>query len=196
MHPIKSICVFCGSSQGNDPVFSNAARKLGLEIAKQGLTLIYGGGNIGLMGVLADQVLKENGKVHGVIPNFLSEKEVGHKGLTQMTYVESMHQRKQLMAELSDAFIAIPGGFGTLEELAEILTWAQLGLIKKPIGILNVNSFFNPLLSQLDGMVNAGFLRQENRDLLINHSSPNELLDAIKVFEPAYTPKWLKKEQT
>jgi len=196
MHPIKSICVFCGSSQGNNADFSNQARKLGLEIAKQGLTLIYGGGNIGLMGVLADEVLKENGKVHGIIPHFLSEKEVGHTGLTQMTFVDSMHQRKQLISELSDAFIAMPGGFGTLEELAEILTWSQLGLIKKPIGILNVNSFFDPLLSQLDAMVDAGFLKQENRYLLIDQSSPIELLDALKMFEPAYIPKWLNKEQT
>jgi len=193
---MKSICVFCGSSDGTDPIFSLEARKLGVEIAKRGLKLMYGGGNIGLMGILADQVLKANGKVHGVIPNFLSEKEVGHKGLTQMTFVHSMHQRKQLLSELSDAFIAMPGGFGTLEELGEMLTWAQLGLIKKPIGILNVNSFYDPLLLQFDGMVNSGFLKQENRELLINCNTPDELIDALQAFVPSYTPKWLKKEQT
>ena len=193
---MKSICVFCGSSKGNNAIFSKTAKDLGSEIAKRGLSLIYGGGNIGLMGVIADQVLEANGTVHGVIPKFLSEKEVGHQGLTKMSFVDSMHQRKQMMSELSDAFVAMPGGFGTLEELCEILTWIQLGLINKPVGILNVDSFFDPILSQFDIMVNEGFLKQQNQNILISSDSPELLLKWLEEYKPEYTPKWIDKTQT
>lgn len=157
-----NVCVFCGSSFGNNPIYSRAAKELGHLLAKGNHTLIYGGGNVGLMGVVADSVLEANGKVIGVIPKFLMDKEVGHSNLTSLEIVTSMHERKKRMADLSDAFVAIPGGWGTLEEIAEILTWKQLGLLAQPVAILNVNGFFDPLLTQMKSMVDQGFLREEN----------------------------------
>lgn len=174
-----NICVFCGSSSGNNPIYANAAKELGYLIAKGNHTLIYGGGNIGLMGIIADAVLEGKGEVIGVIPKFLMDREVGHTSLTSLEIVTSMHERKKRMADLSDAFVAIPGGWGTLEEIAEILTWKQLELLTQPVAVLNINRFFDPLLTQMKFMVEEGFLREENFSSIKSSDSPAELLSAL-----------------
>ena len=174
-----NICVFCGSATGTNPVYSAAARDLGVLFAKGSHTLVYGGGNIGLMGILADSVLDHDGEVIGVIPDFLLQREVGHRRVSRLEVVESMHMRKKRMADLSQAFIAMPGGWGTLDELAEILTWRQLGLISQPIGLLNINNFFDPLISQMRSMVDQGFLKEDNLDLLHVESSAERLLSSL-----------------
>jgi uncharacterized protein (TIGR00730 family) len=174
-----NICVFCGSSMGNGAHYVETARELGKLIATHKHRLIYGGGNVGLMGILADSVLEHNGEVIGVIPDFLLQREVGHLGLTRLEVVNTMHERKQRMADLTDAFVAIPGGLGTLDELAEILTWKQLNLINQPIAILNANNFFDPLLSQMSHMVNEGFVRRENLASIIVASSPADLITKL-----------------
>lgn len=174
-----NICVFCGSSSGKNPIYANGAKELGYHIAKGNHTLIYGGGNVGLMGIVADAVLENNGSVIGIIPKFLMDREVGHLGLTSLEVVTSMHERKKRMADLSDAFVAIPGGWGTLEEIAEILTWKQLGLLTQPVGVLNVNGFFDPLLGQMKSMVNEGFLQQENFASIKSCESSAEMLSAL-----------------
>lgn len=176
-----NICVFCGSSAGNYPVFSEAAQELGILIGKKNHTLIYGGGNIGLMGILADSVMSSNGKVIGVIPEFLFKKEVGHPGIDKLIQVGTMHQRKQKMAELADVFIAMPGGWGTLDELAEILTWLQLQIINKPVGILNTRNFFDPLVEMMNDMVKNGFLKSGNLEKLELAESPQTLLTKLGV---------------
>jgi len=193
---MKSICVFCGSSTGFENDFKSASCHLAESIVNKGYSLVYGGGNIGLMGILADEVLSLGGKVTGVIPHFLWEKEVGHRGLTEMVYVNSMHERKTKMSELADAFIAMPGGFGTLEELAEILTWVQMGLISKPVGILNVIGFYDLLIKQLDIMVTEGFLSTENRKLLLVSSEPDDLINKMEFYRPILKPKWMSKDET
>jgi uncharacterized protein (TIGR00730 family) len=174
-----NICVFCGSSKGRNPVFAEAARELGSLIAKNSHNLIYGGGNVGLMGIVADSVLSNGGEVVGIIPQFLKDREVAHAGITRLEVVQSMHQRKQRMADLSNAFIALPGGWGTLEEVAEILTWRQLGLINNPVILLNINNFFNPLIDQLNAMVDEGFVRKEYMDNLMIASTSQEALTLI-----------------
>lgn len=174
-----NICVFCGSASGENPLYAAAAKSLGNQLAEQGHSLIYGGGNIGLMGIVADAVLENNGKVIGIIPSFLAEREVAHQGLSQLEIVGTMHQRKMRMAELSNAFVALPGGWGTLEELAEILTWKQLGLIKQPIFVLNTNQFFDHLIAQMRLMVKEGFLRNENLHLINFAQTPKEILSMI-----------------
>ena len=175
-----NICVFCGSSMGFDPVYADSAKELGKLIAEQGHTLIYGGGNVGLMGIVADAVLSNGGRVIGVIPEFLMKREVGHIGVTQLEIVPSMHERKKRMADLSDAFIAMPGGWGTLDETAEILTWKQLELIHQPVGILNTNGFFDSLLSQMKLMVREGFLQPVNLESVkISHNPLNLLSQFI-----------------
>jgi uncharacterized protein (TIGR00730 family) len=176
-----NVCVFCGSGTGTLPVFTAAAKELGQLIAKSKSTLVYGGGNIGLMGIIADEVLASQGKVIGVIPEFLMNLEVGHKGITQLEVVDSMHQRKKRMAELADAFIAMPGGWGTLDELAEILTWKQLGLINQPVGILNVNSFFDFLMSQMKKMADEGFLKHQSLSEIKIADNPKMLLTSLGV---------------
>ncbi len=178
------VCVFCGSSTGTNPIYGEAAILFADALISTNSTLVYGGGNIGLMGILADRVLSKKGRVVGVIPDFLMQKEVGHLGLTQLEIVHSMHERKKRMADLSDAFVALPGGWGTLDELAEILTWRQLGLISQPIGLLNVNSFFTPLLGQMEKMVEEGFLQKSNLDDLIIEKIPQSLLAKLGI-EPA-----------
>ncbi len=171
-----NICVFCGSSTGLSPVYADSARELGRLLAFQKHTLVYGGGKVGLMGIIADAILEENGKVIGVIPDFLIQKEVGHTGLTELEIVPSMHERKKRMVDLSDVFIAMPGGWGTLDETAEILTWKQLGLIHQPFGILNVNGFFTSLIQQMNLMVHEGFLNPSNlKSVKISHA-PEQLL--------------------
>ena len=176
---IKSVCVFCGSRVGDNPAYALAASRLGTLLASKNIQLVYGAGNIGLMGVVADACLAANGKVVGVIPTKLVEKEVAHKGLTELIVVESMHERKALMAMKSDAFVALPGGFGTCDELFEILTWAQLGIHHKPIGILNTDGFFNPLLAWIDQMIDQGFVKQRFKELLLVAEKPDELMELV-----------------
>lgn len=171
-----NICVFCGSAKGENPVFAQEARELGRLLATSSHSLIYGGGNVGLMGIVADAVMEHKGEVIGVIPDFLLQREVGHRGLSRLEVVESMHIRKKRMADLADAFIAIPGGWGTLDELAEILTWRSLGLIHHPIGLLNIDHFFDPLLDQMRSMVKNGFLKAANFELLLVETSSEKLL--------------------
>lgn len=173
------ICVFCGSSSGRDPVYSQSAKALGAIIGRNNHALIYGGGKVGLMGIIADAVLEHRGEVIGVIPRFLMDREVGHLGLTSLEIVSSMHERKKRMADLADAFIAMPGGWGTLEEVAEILTWKQLSLITQPVGLLNVNGFFDPLLAQMSLMAKQGFLREENLASIKTAESPAELISLL-----------------
>jgi uncharacterized protein (TIGR00730 family) len=176
-----NVCVFCGSGIGHDPVYAEAAKELATLFCKTNTTLVYGGGNIGLMGILADEVLKNQGNVIGIIPDFLVQREVGHHGITRLEIVKSMHERKKRMADLAHAFIAMPGGWGTLDELAEILTWKQLKLIHQPVGLLNTNSFFDPLIQQMKCMVDSGFLKEENfKDLQISQS-PHLLLTSLGV---------------
>jgi uncharacterized protein (TIGR00730 family) len=176
---IRSLCVFCGSTAGRRDDYSTAARNLGRLLAERGIRLIYGGGNIGLMGILADEVLRGGGQVIGVIPRHLVERELAHAGATEMRIVSCMHERKALMAELADAFVALPGGIGTFEELLEIMTWAQLGLHNKPIGLLDVCGYYRPLLALLQNAAHEGFLQPENQGLLTVATDPAELLDQL-----------------
>lgn len=174
-----NICVFCGSSLGSESVYKEAAHELGSLIASTNNTLVYGGGKVGLMGIVADATLAAGGKVIGVIPDFLLRREVAHHGLTQLEVVETMHQRKQRMADLSHAFIAMPGGWGTLDELAEILTWKQLGIVDQTVGVLNTNFFFDGLLSQMDLMMRHGFLQQTNLRTVQVADHPKQLLTQL-----------------
>ena len=176
-----NICVFCGSSSGSDKIYVDVARELGRLISQSNSSLVYGGGNIGLMGIIADEVLSSKGEVIGVIPDFLMKREVGHTGITKLEIVGTMHERKKRMAEIADAFLAMPGGWGTLDELAEILTWKQLGLVDQPIGLLNVDSFFDPLIHQMKGMAAKGFLAQSNLDFLKISENPKKLLTLLGV---------------
>jgi len=190
---MKNICVFCGSSTGNDPVYVEKAKVLAREFLANQTTLVYGGGSIGIMGILAEEIRHRNGYVIGVIPKFLYDLEVGYDGVNEMIIVDSMHERKQKMAEISDGFLALPGGFGTLEEMAEILTWVQLKLIHKPVGILNISGFFDPLLELFDHMVDTGFLKKSNREILIVGDDPVRILQDLKA-APAFTSnKWHEK---
>ncbi len=176
-----NVCVFCGSGAGNNPVYAEAAKEMGSLLSNSKSTLIYGGGNIGLMGIIADQVLALGGKVIGIIPDFLMKKEVGHTALTQLEVVGSMHERKRRMADLADVFIALPGGWGTLDELAEILTWKQLGLINASVGILNTHHYFDTLITQMQTMETEGFLSIKNlRELKID-DNPSGLLIQLGV---------------
>jgi uncharacterized protein (TIGR00730 family) len=191
---MKRICVFCGSSAGNRPEYRAAAEEMGTELARRNIGLVYGGGNVGLMGVLADAVLRMGGEAVGVIPEDLMAREIGHNGLTKLHVVRSMHERKALMADLSDAFIALPGGFGTLEEFCEVVTWTQLGLHAKPCGILNVVGYYTPLLAMLDHAVQERFLKPENRGLVLARDSVVELLQALEEWRPVRVEKWLDRE--
>ncbi|WP_431121599.1 TIGR00730 family Rossman fold protein [Flagellimonas flava] len=193
---MESVAVFCGSSEGNDPRTIEAAFQLGEVLASQQIQLVYGGAKVGLMGQVADGALGKNGKVIGVIPDFLKRKEVFHPHISELIVVETMHQRKLKMHELSDGFMALPGGYGTLEELFEIITWGQLGLHQKPIGVLNCDGFFDSMLQFLDTMVAQGFLKQENREMLLVDSSAAGLLEQMRNYTPLITPKWIEKEQT
>lgn len=189
---MKSICVFCGSNFNGDPQLLAAVNDLAQQLVKQEITLVYGGGRVGVMGLLADEVLKNGGKVIGVIPEFLMNKEVGHVGLTELIVTENMHERKQKMADLSDAVITLPGGYGTMEEFFEVLTWLQLGLHHKPIGLLNVGGFYNPLLAQLDVMVEQKFLKPINRDLVLSNDKVADLLAQMDSFDVQPDDVWFK----
>lgn len=188
---MKAVCVFCGSSLGDNAAFRNGARAMGHEIARRGLTLVYGGGSVGLMGVVADAALEAGGKVHGVIPAALDAKEVGHKNLTVKEVVGSMHERKARMAELSDAFVAMPGGIGTFEEIFEIWTWAQLGIHAKPLGFYNVDRFYDGLLTFVDKATVDGFIREQHRHMALVADRPGALLDLFAHHVPVAMPKWL-----
>lgn len=192
---MRRICVFCGSSSGNRPEYGDAAQELGSELARRRIGLVYGGSNVGLMGVLADTVLAANGEVIGVIPRHLMAKEVAHTGLTKLHVVQSMHERKALMADLADAFIALPGAFGTLDEFCEVVTWTQLGLHDKPCGMLNVCGYYSPLLAMFDHAVQERFLRSENRQLVIARESIGELLQLLDEWRPTHVEKWADRER-
>jgi len=189
---LASICVYCGSSSGTDPEIIHQAKQLGEKLAQKDITLVYGAAKIGIMGAVAQGALDHNGKVIGVIPKFLQIKEVVHTGLTELIVNETMSERKLKLQELSDGFITLPGGFGTMEELFEVLTWSQLALHQKPIGMLNVNGFYDDLLSALKNMVDKGFLKQENLDILLVDTSVDGLLEKMNNFKPQAMPKWLK----
>lgn len=191
---MKSITVFCGSSSGVRTEYAEAARNLAKLLVENGIRLVYGGGNIGLMGIIADEVMKNGGEVIGIIPDSLDKKEVGHRGLTELRVVESMHERKAQMAELADGFIAMPGGIGTFEEFFEILTWAQLGFHDKPCGILNVSGYYNGLLALCDNAVTEGFLRAVHRKLILDDADAVSLLEKMKDFRPPVVEKWIDKE--
>jgi uncharacterized protein (TIGR00730 family) len=193
---MQRICVFCASSTGNDPAFTLAAESLGHALAVRKISLIYGGGNIGLMGIIADAAMKAGGKVIGVIPQALVDKELAHHGVTDLRIVHSMHERKALMAELSDGFIALPGGFGTLEEFCEILTWAQLGLHQKPFGLLNVSGFYDHFLQFLDHIVETRLLRPQHRALVLDAKSVDDLLSLISAWKTTLVDKWIVPEET
>jgi uncharacterized protein (TIGR00730 family) len=195
MSKVKSVVVFCGSSSGRNPIYEDMAYQIGRMIAERSIKLIYGGAKIGLMGQVANGALHHDAQVIGVIPYFLKTKEIVHDELTKLFVVDSMHERKQKMHELSDAIIALPGGFGTLEELFEMLTWGQLGLHPKPIGILNVNGFYDALVMQADKMVQEGFLKQEDRNMLLVADTIEQLFELIENYIPKAVPKWLNNEQ-
>jgi uncharacterized protein (TIGR00730 family) len=193
MNTLNSLCLFCGASPGADPAYRDAAASFGTTLAHRNIRLIYGGGSVGLMGVAADACLAAGGEVVGVIPRMLMEKEVGHAGVTQMHVVETMHDRKALMTELSDGFIALPGGFGTLDELFESLTWQQLAYHTKPIGLLNVNGFFDALIAFLDHARDERFLRDLHRESLQVDTDLSVLIDKLRRAEAPETGKWLDR---
>jgi len=189
---LKRICVYCGSSVGARPAYKEAAQRLGELMAERGIGLVFGGGCIGLMGVIADAVLGKGGEAIGVIPQSLVRREIGHGGVTKLHVVETMHQRKALMADLSDAFIALPGGYGTLEEICETITWSQLGIQQKPCGLLNIENYWDGMLQFLDHAVEEEFVRPENRPLVLVASSPEGMLETLMDWAPpAHIEKWL-----
>lgn len=190
---LKSICVFCGASPGARPIYREAAENLGRSLAERGLTLVYGGGAVGLMGVVADAALAAGGEVVGIIPQSLERAEIGHKGLTRLEVVDGMHARKARMAELSDAFISLPGGLGTLEELFEVWTWGQLGYHAKPLGLLEVDGFYARLTDFLDHLVAERFVREQHRAILQVSVSPAELLARMDAWQPTAAPKWVDR---
>lgn len=192
---MKRITVFCGSRTGASEQYKEGAIALGKELVKRGITLVYGGGSVGLMGVIATTVLKEGGDVIGIIPKFLEEREISHINLTELHIVDSMHERKAMMADLADGFIAMPGGPGTLEELVEIFTWAQLGLHRKPIGLLNVNHYYDPLITFFDHMTAEQFLEEKHRCMALVESNPARLIDAFLTYEPPEVKTYLEEDQ-
>jgi uncharacterized protein (TIGR00730 family) len=192
---MKRLCVFCGSSFGTDPTYEEGTRRVGRTLAEVGITLVYGGGNVGLMSAVADAALDAGGEVIGVIPKALMEREIGHSGLTQLHVVGSMHERKAKMADLSDGFVALPGGSGTLEELFEVLTWAQLGEHDKPCGLLDVAGYYGPLLAVFDHMVEKGFLKEQHRRMLLVESEPEALLEKFARYEPPRVAKWIDEAE-
>ena len=193
---VKNICVFCGSASGRRPAYARAARQLGAELALRNLGLVYGGGSIGLMGILADAALAGGAEVLGVIPRALARREIAHHGLTRLEVVPSMHARKARMAKLSDAFVAMPGGIGTMEEFFEILTWGYLGIHSKPTGLLDVGGYWQPLIGLLDHAVEEGFLRPAHRQLVVVDRSPARLLDRLARHRVTPATRWIEERQT
>lgn len=196
MRRFQRVCVFCGSQVGLRAEYREAAREFGWLLAQRGCTLVYGGGSIGLMGVLADAVLEQQGDVIGVIPAPLATKELAHPRVARMEVVRTMHQRKARMAELSDAFVGLPGGFGTLEELFEVISWAQLGIHRKPIGLLDTLDFYQPLIAMVDRAVQEGFLHRQLRQLLLVDDTPEHLLDRLAAHELPPVPRWIEPDET
>lgn len=188
---MQRICVYCGSSTGRRPVYAAAAVAFADALVENGIDLVYGGASRGIMGIIADRLLERGGRVYGVIPTALRNKEIAHEGLTELHIVETMHERKSMMEQLSDGFVAMPGGFGTLEELIEILTWAQLRFHDKPVGLLNVDTYFDRLLGYLDHAVDEGFLRPENREMLIAEAEPAALIRAFEEWSAPQVEKWM-----
>jgi uncharacterized protein (TIGR00730 family) len=193
MRKLKSLCIYCGSSPGASAVYAQAARALAKEMVDDRVALVYGGGSVGLMGVVADEVLRLGGDAIGVIPQALMDKEVDHRGLTRLHVVKDMHERKALMAQLADGFIAMPGGMGTLEELFEALTWSQLGFHDKPVGLLNVDGFYDGLIRFIGHVVMQRFLKAEHASLMMHAPDAPTLLARLKSFEPAHHSKWLDR---
>src|SRR5688572_8319637 len=193
---MRRICVFCGSNIGTQPAYRESAEALGAVLVKRGIGLVYGGGNVGLMGVIADTVMARGGHVIGVIPQSLADREVAHTGITDLRVVDSMHTRKAMMAELADAFIAMPGGVGTFEEFFEVVTWAQLGLHRKPCGLLNVSGFYAPLAAFIDQAVTEGFINPVHRAAIVVDSDPVRLLDTLGTIELPSVPKWIDRSET
>jgi uncharacterized protein (TIGR00730 family) len=189
---MKSICVFCGANFNGDPMLTEAIDQLAEVMVSQNITLIYGGGKVGVMGMVADAILSRGGKAEGVIPQFLMVKEIAHTGLTKLHVTDSMHSRKQLMSDLSDGFITLPGGLGTMEEFFEVLTWLQLGLHAKPVAILNTNGYYDMLLQQLDVMVEQRFLKPVNRELILSSTDPIELVDMMNKFNVQMDENWFR----
>jgi hypothetical protein len=192
---MNRIAVFCGSSSGSDVIYREQAALVGKTLARKGIRVVYGGGRVGLMGILANAALKAGGEVTGVIPGFLQIKEVAHQDLTEMIRVGSMHERKALIEQLSDAAIALPGGFGTLDELFEMLTWGQLGLHRKPVGLFNIKGFFDPLIQTIEKMVTEGFLRKDHQEQLIVSADLESLLKEMQYYQPPNLEKWIGLDQ-
>ena len=190
---IKTICVFCGSSTGKNERYSIHARVLAEGLLRDGITLVYGGANVGLMRVIADTMLEGGGKVVGIMPKALVKKEVAHDNLTEMHIVEGMQERKAMMADLSDAFIALPGAYGTFDEIFEVLTWNQLGIVEKPIGLLNIDGYFDAIIRMLDHAVEENFLRKEHREILITETEYPVLLEKLNAFRPVVAQKWIER---
>ena len=193
---MRRVCVFCGSSVGNQPAYAEAAQAMGAVLAKRGVGLVYGGGNVGLMGVVADAVMAHGGEAIGVIPQSLADREIAHGGITQLHVVDSMHARKAMMAELSDAFVAMPGGVGTFEEFFEVVTWTQLGLHRKPCGLLNVQGFYTPLAAFIDQAVSEGFIKPVHRAAIVVDNDPARLLNTLAKVDLPAVPKWIRREET
>jgi len=196
MDDLRSVTVYCGSNPGADPAFAERTRELARLLVSSNMRVVYGGGHVGLMGVLADAAMEAGGEVIGVMPQALVDREIGHTGLSELRVVASMHERKALMAELADAFIALPGGIGTLEELIEVYTWSQLGIHRKPLGALNVNGYYDALRAFLDVAVEQRFLRAEQREALIFEAEPVRLLERLGSGQPPPLPKWLSEAET
>jgi uncharacterized protein (TIGR00730 family) len=193
---MRRLCIFCGSSKGGRQVYAEAARALGAALTRRRIGLVFGGGRVGLMGVVADTVLDGGGEVIGVIPEALVAKELAHNGVGDLRVVSSMHERKALMAELADAFVALPGGYGTFEEFCEVITWAQLGLHRKPCGLLNVDGFYDPLLAFFDHAVAERFIRPAHRSLILEERDPERLLDRLASFQAPPVEKWIDRAET
>ncbi|PGT82616.1 TIGR00730 family Rossman fold protein [Bacillus sp. AFS040349] len=193
---MKRICVFCGSSPGASDLYSEDAAKLGAQLAKEGITLVYGGSKVGIMGVVANAALQAGGEVIGVIPKMLMERELAHPGLTELIIVHSMHERKAKMEELSDGFVVLPGGPGTMEEFFEVYTWAQLGEHRKPIGMMNSNHYYDKLLAFFDHMIQEQFLKPEYQSMVIVDSDPEQLIQKFRSYEPPLLTKWITPQQT
>jgi uncharacterized protein (TIGR00730 family) len=192
---LRSVAVYCGSNKGNDPVYARAAASLGRVLAERGIRLVYGGGDVGLMGVLADAVRDGGGEVLGVITRALVDREVAHPGLTSLTVVGTMHERKAAMSDAADAFVMLPGGYGTFDEFFEAVTWTQLGIHAKPCGVLDVAGYFGPLRAMLDVAARHGFITPVHRDLVITDDDPARLLDLLAEWTPVTTDKWLDKSE-
>ncbi|MBE1556804.1 TIGR00730 family Rossman fold protein [Sporosarcina limicola] len=193
---MKTLAVFCGSSNGASDVYIDGAKKLGKELAKRNIALVYGGASVGVMGAVADAVLAEGGQVIGIMPSFLEKREIAHKNLTELIVVDSMHERKAKIADLVDGFIALPGGPGTLEEFFEMFTWAQLGLHHKPCGLLNINHYYDPLIALFDHMTNEQFLHEKYRSMALVDVEPNGLLDQFNTYEPPTVKAYITEKQT